>query len=246
MAKKGNLGLFWPAAILIIAALIMVPLNFGNHVFEPKVLQQIAKDAIARGGSNTSSVVQKVIAGLKEKYPGYIMDNDEWVGQAFPVPAWIVEPGRWKTKTCYSQVFNNAGGAMGSMVILHASLSEYIIIFGTAIGTEGHTGRFCESCPSLDNEHTIPTENEKHYGCWASRGLHSISAGITKLFPQLFALMAGHALKCLLTMLMIGILSVLFWIGWRSDLFLPTPRQWRMTGSPSLQESRCAWKPGVL
>jgi len=87
MAKKGNLGLFWPAAILIIAALIMVPLNFGNHVFEPKVLQQIAKDAIARGGSNTSSVVQKVIAGLKEKYPGYIMDNDEWVGQAFPVPA---------------------------------------------------------------------------------------------------------------------------------------------------------------
>ena len=90
-----------------------------NWVFDPKSLQAVAQDGIRKAGTNATAtaVVQSVIAEAKARYPQYITTTNGWL-------------------------FNNAGGAMGSMTILHASFSEYVIIFGTSVGTEGHTGRF--------------------------------------------------------------------------------------------------------
>ncbi len=85
-----------------------------GYIFDPEVLHDVAKRAI---GQPMEDTVEQIVRDLEQKYPGHILSHTGWV-------------------------FNNAGGAMGSMRVLHASVTEYVIIFGTPIGTEGATGRF--------------------------------------------------------------------------------------------------------
>lgn len=118
-AKKSGSAI---PVILLFGAIAVGALSAVIHfapttVFDPEILQQIAKQAIARHGDNATLLVADVIQAVRTQWPQHTLDGDEWM-------------------------FNNAGGAMGSMTVLHASFSEYVIIFGTAIGTEGHTGRF--------------------------------------------------------------------------------------------------------
>ncbi len=84
-----------------------------GFLFDPNVLHQVARGALGRP---MNEMVKKIAGELAERYPGHIN----------PEPPWV---------------FNNAGGAMGAFALLHASIREYIIIFGTPIGTEGHSGR---------------------------------------------------------------------------------------------------------
>jgi hypothetical protein len=84
-------------------------------VFDPDDLHAIAK--AAAGLESREAACTQIVDELKRKYPDHIRDDIPWV-------------------------FNNAGGAMGQMKYLHCSLSEYLILFGTPIGTEGHSGRY--------------------------------------------------------------------------------------------------------
>ncbi|KAH8700524.1 putative C-8 sterol isomerase (Erg-1) [Talaromyces proteolyticus] len=87
------------------------------YVFDTDHLHDLSKRAIATHGNDTRAVVGYIVGELDQKLGGKHLNLDE----------------EW--------VFNNAGGAMGAMYIIHASITEYLIIFGTAIGTEGHSGR---------------------------------------------------------------------------------------------------------
>jgi C-8 sterol isomerase len=87
-----------------------------GYIFEPAILQQVARAAVAKN-LPVPQLVAAVTEDLLNRYPGHIHGAPQWS-------------------------FNNAGGAMGAMGLLHASLSEYVIIFGTPLGTEGHSGRF--------------------------------------------------------------------------------------------------------
>ncbi len=83
-------------------------------IFDPTVLHEVARSALGRP---LPQMIEHIAGELSHRYPGHIVPRREWV-------------------------FNNAGGAMGQMMVLHASLTEYLIIFGSSIGTEGHSGRF--------------------------------------------------------------------------------------------------------
>jgi C-8 sterol isomerase len=84
------------------------------YVFDTDVLHGIVRAAI---GPPIDTLLENLVRALADRYPGRVTTRPEWV-------------------------FNNAGGAMGQMAVLHASLTEYLIVFGTPIGTEGHSGRF--------------------------------------------------------------------------------------------------------
>lgn len=91
------------------------------YVFDPVSLNELARSAVATYPNDTRAMISHIVANLTATYPqdaGIVAINphqEEWV-------------------------FSNAGGAMGAMYIIHASITEYLIVFGTPLGTEGHTG----------------------------------------------------------------------------------------------------------
>jgi C-8 sterol isomerase len=137
---RSSPGINTLSIIAIVIALFSAFVYYVEHnlqslyVFDTQQLHDLSKRAIANHGNDTRAVVAQIVGELSQGPTGpYINLNEEWV-------------------------FNNAGGAMGAMYIIHASITEYLIIFGkitvclqaqraltrqkgTAIGTEGHTGR---------------------------------------------------------------------------------------------------------
>jgi C-8 sterol isomerase len=84
-----------------------------SYVFDPQVIHEVSRKHL---GQSLEQMFANITAELSERYPGAIDDSKPWI-------------------------FNNAGGVMLEMKLLHASTKEYVMLWGTPIGSEGHTGR---------------------------------------------------------------------------------------------------------
>lgn len=85
-----------------------------SYLFDPTTLGTVARRAI---GLPHAQMVRQVADDLARLYPGHIETREDWL-------------------------LSLAGGAMGIMTVLHGSLSEYVLLFGSPIGTEGFSGRY--------------------------------------------------------------------------------------------------------
>lgn len=86
------------------------------YIFNPSHLHSLSQQAIHAHGNDTAEVVRFIVDHLRD---------DELVGPYINGKVLAREEGNdgeW--------FFNNAGGAMGAMYVIHASITEYLIIFG--------------------------------------------------------------------------------------------------------------------
>ncbi|KAM5543436.1 hypothetical protein V8D89_002687 [Ganoderma adspersum] len=161
----------------VIAFVVYVTCSFLDrikdrwYVFDPKALHALAQDAVKAHPNDINAIIPYIVSNLTAEHPSSVValntNSSEWV-------------------------LNNAGGAMGAMYIIHASITEYLIIFGTPLGTEGHSGvhtaddyfnilvgeQWAFNPPNLDMEvyrpgdvHHLPRGHVKQYkmheGCFA-------------------------------------------------------------------------------
>jgi C-8 sterol isomerase len=85
----------------------------ANYVFEPTDLQRIVNMHL---GAPLEQRFDRIAETLKAVYGDHVHTGEEWI-------------------------WSNAGGIMCSMSVLHTSLTEYLLFCGTAVGSEGHSGR---------------------------------------------------------------------------------------------------------
>ena len=84
-----------------------------DYLFDPDVIHECA---LAGMGKPKPAMFDAIADRIEERYPGRIDRSQPWL-------------------------YSIAGGAMIQMKLYYASVFEYLMIWGTPIGSEGHSGR---------------------------------------------------------------------------------------------------------
>lgn len=112
MMRSQTLSLTFLVLALLSALIYYIDSHLESfYIFSPPLLHDLSRRAIAAHGNDTAAVVDFIVAELSQKgEDGYGKGTE---GKSM---------GRF-LNTEEEWVFNNAGGAMGAMRILHASKS---------------------------------------------------------------------------------------------------------------------------
>jgi hypothetical protein len=84
-----------------------------EYLFDPDVIHECSMVGL---GLPKPAMFDAIGEAMGAKYPGRIVHDQPWI-------------------------YSNAGGAMIQMKLYYASVFEYLMIWGTPIGSEGHSGR---------------------------------------------------------------------------------------------------------
>ena len=85
-----------------------------SYLFDPDQLHEIVRSCI---GLPHDEMLETLITRIAQAYPGHAETEQDWF-------------------------FNRLAGATGVITVLHASLSEYVLVYGTPIGTEAFSGHY--------------------------------------------------------------------------------------------------------
>ncbi|ORY35887.1 ERG2/sigma1 receptor-like protein [Naematelia encephala] len=177
-SKRGLIAIALAGLVALCAWLNTV--NDQFYILSPESLEEsfrtslsVAASSDASASTNTSLIISTLLSQLVERHPDARIATD------------FQNPREW--------VLNNAGGAMGSMFIIHASITEYLIIFGTAVGTEGHTGRHTadDYFHILTGQQTAYSAGELTREIYNPGDIHHLPRGTVKQYaaaPETWAL----------------------------------------------------------
>ncbi|EFA86438.1 C-8 sterol isomerase [Heterostelium album PN500] len=99
--------------VLSVYLLVKIRLMRGL-VLDVKGLHECTKKGVGKPIDEAFTIITEELA---KKYPGFINTKPRWI-------------------------LFNGGGAMGQMCVLHGSLSEYLILYGSPLYSQGHSGRY--------------------------------------------------------------------------------------------------------
>ncbi|TWU73801.1 C-8 sterol isomerase [Metarhizium rileyi] len=186
------LGILALLTALLSAIVYLVEQNLEKfYIFDLDELHDVSKRGLAKHGDDTRAVVKYIVDDLHKTHGVHINLEEEWV-------------------------FNNAGGAMGAMYIIHAR---------TAIGTEGHTGRHTadDYFHILTGEQRAYVPGEYEPEIYPPGSVHHLRRGVVKQYSM--------PDKCFALEYARGWIPPMLFFGFADGLFstLDYPTLWKTT-----------------